>query len=132
MAKCIKLQRKKTQVCAGSLNRKIQIFERNLTPPVDPLTGQFVYTETFTLIASPWAMIETPSGETIFDTIGIERVVDNVFYIRFLANLTSENWITYDNNRYDIIRVTNLEKNKLFLQLNCALTGDDTKEASKA
>lgn len=132
MATCDKKLRKKTQICIGSMNRKIEIFARSLTPPIDPFTGEFVSTETFTLLANPWAMVETPRGLTIFDDIGIERVVNTVFSTRFIADITSEMWIEYAGNRYDILTVIDYQNNKLFSQFNCALTGDETKEASKA
>ncbi len=132
MAICNKQQRKKTQVCVGSMNRRIDLLARALTPPVDPFTGQFVSTETFTTIATPWAMVATPKGVTIFDGVGIERVVTHIFTIRFLLDITSQNWVVYKGQRYDILLVNDFQENNLFLELNCALTGDETKEAAKA
>ena len=132
MAKCVKKQRTKTEICVGSMNRKIDIFARALTPPVNPLTGEFLATETFTLLASVWAMQETPRGLTIFDDVNTERVVSHIFTIRFLPDLTAQNWITYKGNRYDILTAVNLETNDLFLQLNCVQTADEAKEAGEA
>lgn len=134
MATCVKKRRTKTEVCVGGMNRKIDIFARDLTPPVNPLTNEFLATETFTLVANVWAMLETPRGLTIFDQVNTERVISHIFNIRFIPNvsITSENWITYKGNRYDIITVVNFETNNLFLQINCSQTADEDKEAGEA
>ena len=132
MAQCIKLQRKKTQLCIGSMDRKIDIYTRSLTAPSNP-TGSLVdYGETFTLVARVWAMIDTPKGQTIFDEIGTEKIISDIFSIRYRDGITSENWIVYNNNRYDIVTVENYEQNKLALRLSCIIRGSADKEASKA
>ncbi len=132
MGICKKIKRTITKVCVGSMNRKIEIFSRALTPPIDPLTGKFVSTETFVLLVSPWSMVETPKGVTVFDDLGQERVVNTVFTIRFFADLTSENWIVYKGQRYDILMITDFQQNELFLQLSCALSGNEALEGGKA
>lgn len=132
MATCVKLKRTKTQVCIGSLNRKIDIFTRAITTPLIPTSTSVDYGESFTLLASVWAMIDTPKGQTVFDTVGTEKVISDIFFIRFIDGLTSENWITYNSNRYDIVTVQDYQQNGLFQRLSCILRGADTKEASKA
>ena len=132
MATCKKLTRVKTQVCIGSLNRKIDIFQRTLTAPLDPANDLVDYTESFTLLANVWAMIKTPKGQTIFDDIGTEKVVSDIFYIRFISGLTSENWIIYNSIRYDIQTIENVEQNSLFQKINCMVRGLESKDASEA
>lgn len=132
MATCVKLVRKKTQVCIGSLNKKIDIFTRVLTSPLDPTNSDVDYDETFTLLANVWSMIATPKGQTIFDAIGTEKTISDLFYIRHIAELTAENWIVFNSNRYDIILVRDYEQNNLFQELSCIFRGDDTKGASKS
>jgi len=132
MATCKKLTRTKTQVCIGSLNRKIDIFTRNITAPLNSINTLVDYGEDFTLLASVFAMIETPKGKTIFDEVGTEKIVTHVFSIRAIANLTSENWIVYQSNRYDIQMITDLQENVLFQQLFAIIRGADAREATKA
>lgn len=132
MATCKKLTRTKTQVCIGSLNRQIDIFVRAITPPLNSIGTLVDYGEDFTLLATVWSMIETPKGKTIFDEVGTEKVVTNIFYVRRLSSLTSQNWIVYKNNRYDIQMVTDLEENNLFQKIFAIIRGADTKEATKA
>lgn len=132
MATCIKLSRTKTEVCIGNMTKRISIFTRALTTPSDPTGFNVDYTESFTLLSEVWAMLQTPKGQTIFDGLGVEKIISDVFYIRYIDGLTSENWITYDGNRYDIQMVEDIEQNNLFQQLSCVVRGDDTLSASQS
>jgi len=131
MVNCVNIERTKTQICSGSLNRKIGIYTREISAPTNPGGDDIDFGEEFLLLYEVWSMIQTPKGKTIFDDVGIERVIDTVFYIRYKSDLTSENWVEYSDNRYDIMNIINLEDNNLFLQLNCQTTGSTDKEASK-
>lgn len=132
MAKCVKLQRTKTQVCTGNLDKLIEIYQRDIEPPLNSFIADPDYTETFTLLYTVWSMIQTPKGKVIFDDIGTEKRITNVFYTRYLPDITSQNWIVYNGKRYDIERVKNLEENNLYLEIATIIRGDDTKAASEA
>lgn len=132
MAKCVRLRRKKTYVCTGSLRYPIQIYERDLEPPQNSLSMTPDYTETFTVRWTLQAMIETPKGKVIFDEVGTEKRVTHVFYTRYVPNITAQNWIQYDGNWYDIERVINLEGNKLYLKIETIIRGSIGKDASEA
>lgn len=132
MAKCVKLQRTKTKVCVGNLDKYVSIYARNIATPLNPLDDEPDYREVFTLIYQGWAMVQTPRGPNVFDDINIDNSLTVNFYIRYIDGITSQNWVIYDDNRYDILRVTDFEKNKLFLKLACVLKGSVDKEASKA
>ena len=90
------------------------------------------YTESFTLLHKVWAMVETPKGKVIFDDVGTEKRVTNVFYTRYLSDVTSQNWIIFRGQRYDIERVTNFQENNLYLQIDTIIRGEATKAASEA
>ena len=132
MAKCVKLQRTKTQVCTGNLDKLIEIYQRDIEPPLNSFIADPDYTETFTLLYTVWSMIQTPKGKVIFDDVGTEKRITNVFYTRYLPDITSQNWIVYNGRRYDIERVKNLEENNLYLEIATIIRGDDTKAASEA
>lgn len=131
MAKCVKLKRTKTQVCVGNLSKYIEIYERRLKSPLDSLSDSPDYRDEFFLLYNVWAMLETPKGKNIFDKLGIDKAISTIFYIRYLPNITSQNWVAYNGNRYDIVRVADLEENNLFLKLECIITGSVNKEGSK-
>lgn len=132
MAICKKLQRTKTQVCTGNLNKLIEIYQRDITAPANSLSINPDYTEEFTLLWNVWAMLQTPKGKVIFDEVGTETRITDVFYTRFLPNITAQNWIEFEDQRYDIVRVTNLEENNLYIKMETIIRGDVTKAASEA
>jgi hypothetical protein len=75
---------------------------------------------------------QTPKGKVIFDEVSTSSNITDIFYIRYIAGLTSENWIIYNNNRYDVDSIVNLDENSLYMKLNCILRGSEDKEASQA
>lgn len=123
MADCVKIEAKKSKVCAGSLDREILICSRAIQPPA--LDG-VDFSEDFTTSSMAFAMVDTPNGVTIFDQSNIERVVTHDFHIRFIAGLTAESWIKFNGDLYDILQVTNLEERSLFMKLRCNKRGDQT------
>lgn len=134
MAKCIRVQRKKTLVCSGSLNRKIDIYQRDLTAPLNPAGILADFREPFTLLLTTWAMIATPKGKTIFDSVTASPTnIDTVFTIRYTTIMDddTQRWIVFNGKRYKIENVTNLEENSLYLQLDTSFTGLEGVEAGK-
>lgn len=132
MAKCVSLQRKVTKICAGSLNRKVGIYATDITSPLDPMMSEVDYGEKFTLIASPWAMVEDINGEVLFDGVSTDDVPTTRFYIRYLAGITAENWVKLDGINYNITKVDNLDHNKRFMSLETNIRGDELKDATRA
>lgn len=118
--------------CIGSFNRKITIFDRNISSPAFSVSTDVDADELFTNGIVRYASVKTLSGKTIFDSVGTERIVTTQFFIRYDKNITSENWIEYNLNRYDIVSVDNIDEGFTFLSLKCIIRGLATKEASKA
>lgn len=122
-----------TKVCAGDLTDPIQIVRRDLTPPA---LGQGKPSETFSVISSPWAGVETVRGTRRFFGINIEKSATHLFIIRYnpeLPLLDSDNYFVNFKARYfRIVRVTNNDEEDWFMILQCAERGEDNKEASEA
>lgn len=124
MAICKKIRRTNEIICSGSLNRLITIQVRELKPP----TGDSVdYGEEFTTERNVWAMVEIVANETFFDHTNTERIITHNFYIRYISDveITSENWIKYNNQYYDIVDVKNMGYNDRFMQLRTNIRGQD-------
>lgn len=132
MAKCVRLQRTDTRICAGSLNRKIQIYARAITSPLDPTQATVDYGEDFVLVGNVWAMIKDIKGEIIFNNISIDDSPTHNFYTRFLDGITQENWVVFNNNRYNILRAESLDELNKFLWLQCVVRGSVANAASRA
>ena len=129
MAICKKIRRTLTKVCTGALNKKIQIQIRAITPPA----GESVdYSEEFTELITTWAMIDTPTGTEVFDSTNTVKTVTHDFYIRYIPNITFEEWILYDNKYYDILMVEDFQEDKQYYRLRCNLRGDETKPVNWA
>jgi SPP1 family predicted phage head-tail adaptor len=120
VADCVAKVRKSKTVCIGSLNKRIIVQTRSIVPPIN---GSVDYTLNFTDPKTVWAMIETRQGSTTFDETNTEKVWTHDFYIRYIAGITFEKWVTYDGKYYDIISVENLNMDDRFLRLRCNIRG---------
>ena len=129
MPRCIKLKRKKTQVCIGDLDQVVAIQSRALSTGFN--SGE---SATYTTVFSPWAMVETLKDIFIIDAVtGDEVEATHRFTIRFPdINVSGERWVLFDSKRYRIAGQTNLEERSEFLQLLCTQRGADDKEAANA
>lgn len=125
MAICKKIRRTNEVICSGSLNRLITIQVRDLKAPIGDSVD---YGEEFTTLKNVWAMIETVANETFFDNTNTERIITHNFYIRYISDveITSENWIKYNSQYYDIVDVKNIDYNDRFMQLRANKRGQDS------
>lgn len=129
MPSCVKLRRKRRQVCIGDLDELITLQDRKITPSSTGVDAGETFTDTNPAI---WAMVETVSGETIFDNTNTERDVTHRFTIRFIDGITAETWISFDGDRIDILNVEDYEERHEFLLLRASNRGVDTNEANRA
>jgi len=116
MAQCKKIYRQIKRVCIGSLNELIKIKVRSITPPVG---GSVFYGEDFQNIMDVWAMIETKNGLVTFDSTNTAQNVTHQFYIRYISDVTFENWLEYKGKYYNILTVNNLNEENRFYMLQC-------------
>ncbi len=123
MPKCAPIRRKKRNVCIGDMRDQVVIQTRAITAPG---TNSVDFGETFTGDATVWALIETKTGTQIFDGTNIIGVATHNIYIRFIAGVTFEKWLTFKSVKYDILDVQNLEERDEFFLLRCSLRGDET------
>lgn len=129
MPRCVKLKRKKRQVCIGDLNITITLQNRAITPPLSGVDA----TETFT-DSNPdiWAKLETGRGQTIFDGTNTEVDITHIFTIRFISGITAETWISFESQRFDILDVEDLEERHEFMILRCTNKGTDSNLVNSA
>lgn len=126
MANCQKIVRKSKRVCIGSLNKKIDIELRQITPPIG---GNVDFGESFTLVKTVWAMVETIGHREFFDNTNTMRVKTHHFYIRYIPNveITAENWVKYNSEYYDILGVQDLNEEHRFYLLEATVRGTTAK-----
>ena len=121
MSKCVSIRKKKRKVCTGDMKDLITLQNRAIQGIT---TSDVDFTENFTEAAVVWSMIETVQGVTVFDTSNTEIVITHKFYVRYDPTVTSETWIEFDNRKFDIVTVTNLDERKDYLLLQCRERGD--------
>lgn len=120
MAICKKITRKEYRVCTGDLSKRIQLKIRKIQTPF----GNSVdFNEDFSDLKTVWAMVETSPGEVVFDGTNTTTSVTHKFYIRYIPNVTFENWILYKDKYYDIINLENLNEANEFYLLRTNLRG---------
>jgi SPP1 family predicted phage head-tail adaptor len=131
MATCKKIKRLSERVCIGSLNKRISLQVRNLTPPVG---DEVDFDEEFTVLEDIWAMVETVAGKVFFDDSNTDKSITHNFYIRYISGIsvTAENWIRYDDRYFDIVNVENLDEGNRFLLMRTTERGSVNKEVNKA
>ncbi len=117
--KSVKLQGNKTQYCSGDLRERIIIQIRSISPPT---LDNVDFSETFVQRLIVWATVSSKAGEMIFDGTSVS-VAKTTFTIRFIPNITFENWIEFKGDRYEILSVTNFEEKDLFYSLECNKRG---------
>ena len=120
----------KNKICTSDFNRLIQILDRDISPPPrnDTELG-----EDFANVVHVWSSVKTVHGATIFDSVNTEQVLTHIFTTRWLGlGITSENWIIYNNSRFKILAVENIDEQNMYTRMRCILRGSVSKEATKA
>ena len=127
MAVCQKIRVNHRALCANDLDRKVKIKTRSMvTSQLD--TDMSVGFTSKTV----WAAVKTAKGNQTFFATNMQDVVDHIIYIRWYDGVTSENWVEYKGDNYDIIDVENLDERDEWYALYCNVRGTTTKEVNDA
>jgi len=121
MGSCVKIRGKKREICSGDLDRTIALQVRSLKAPTG---GSVDFTEEFTLLDNVPALIETTSGVEVFDGVNIKGTATHKIYIRYIADVTFENWIEFKSIKYRILDTQNLDERDEWYLFLCNLKGD--------
>ena len=66
-----------------------------------------------------WAMIKTTRGSEFMGDLNIARDGTHIFTMRYIPAITAQNWVLYDERRFDILHVENIDEENRFLKLRC-------------
>lgn len=124
---CITKTRRIRRICAGSLDKLIEIKARKIKAPNADTVD---YGLEFSDLQKVWAMLETVPNVAIFDGTNTERTVSHLWYIRYIPGITFENWLKFKEQYFDIVTVENFEERDEFYLLRCNVRGDATKPAN--
>lgn len=131
MSVCVTIRGKKHKLCAGDLDRILTLENRAIVPPLD--IDDVDYTENFVGDGDEMCMIETISGKEVFDESNqLIGVIDTRFYIYFRDDITAETWVLFEDDRYSIIKVTDLDLRHEWLKLECDSRGTSALAVNQA
>ncbi len=128
MPSCVKLMKKKEQACIASMDHRIDIFFREITPPIDDSVD---FDEKFINQRTVWASLDTRRGVEFFDDNNIMQRTTHRFIMRFIPNVTFTDFIVFKTIRYRLESVENLQEEDTFYQLDCVVRGTETLEVTK-
>lgn len=131
MPVCAPIRRKHRKVCIGDLDTLVKLLNRALTAPLTGVDASETFTD-FQADPNVYSLMETVSGKTFFDGIATDINVTHNIYILFITGVTAETWIEFDNRRFDVLDVEDLDERHEFLKLVCNDRGEKTKAASGA
>lgn len=129
MAECTKIRIRHRQLCAGDLDRKINIQSRTIDEPDDMSTD---FGNTFTTTKSVWAALKTTKGRDVFFATNLDQAVSHVFYTRYVAGMTANDWIQYKDENYDILETENLDERDEWMAHYCNVRGASSSELNNA
>ncbi len=129
MPKCEIIRKKHRKSSIGDMVDRIIIHNRSITAPGQ---GGVDFSESFTPESTVWANINTVSGETLFDGTNTERDVTHKIVVRWIPDLTSENWIELQSGELlDILPTENLDMRSEFILLKCSNRGTKSNLANE-
>ena len=117
---CKTIKPKTIKVCIGSMNKKIKITVRTLTPPS---ADGVDFDEVLSGEKEVWAAVETHRGIEVFNGTNLIGVATHLFYIRALTGQTAEDWVEFKGNYYRILDVQNFQEDDRFQVLRCGIRG---------
>lgn len=118
---CVKISGKKRKICIGDFDKRIKIFSRQIKIQSDIDVD---FNEEFIEQYEVWAMIHTSRGAELFDGVSLTNPFTHKIYIRFKNGITQEHWIEFNNDKYDIIDVEDLEERHEILLLKSKIKGN--------
>lgn len=132
MSLCTYKRFKKTKLCTADLTHRIEIQSRVVGGVefgvVEPVA-------VFTTFYTPWAAIESVSGVQKFNNVDIGERPTDLFYVRYDAAIgaleVSSNFILYNNKRFRILAIENINRDNTTLVIQCTDRGDESKEAAE-
>ena len=121
--KCRSLKPNLNKVCIADLNSKIKIQTTSEVYSNNPDT---VPTAQFVDIVEMWALINTGESFQYKDGVQIDNRINTDFYIMYTTQIdfTQTLWVEYDNNKYKVINVNNIDEQGNFVRLRTVKTGD--------
>ena len=121
--KCRSIQKNINKVCVGDFNKRIKIQTSSIKANNSPSAVSEV---AFQTLANVWALIKTAPNREFIDGVNIENGLNTDFYVRYSPSINYEEqlWIEYDNNRFKIKNIENIDAENKIIRIRCIEKGD--------
>ena len=96
----------------GELNKRIKIVRNKLTT-----NDNGVEEEKEIVIAKIWAKVQNMSGTEIFKANTDYSKVTTRFLIRYRKDITTDDYIKFNNNKFNIVYINNYNYGNEFLEI---------------
>ena len=112
----------------GDMRERITIHTRAITAPgYDGVS----FSETWDDGTSYWASCETlDKKRALFSSVNIPEGATDSFIVRYDSSITAENMIRWNGNAYEILRTSDPDGRKQYIELFSRLLGDQTLDAN--
>lgn len=96
----------------AELNKRIQIIRNTLTE-----NDNGVDEETEVILKEVWAKVQNMSGTEIFKANSDFSKVTTRFVIRYLTDITTDDYIKFEDRKYNIVYINNYNFSNDFIEI---------------
>lgn len=96
----------------AELNKRIQIIRNTLTE-----NDNGVDEETEVILNEVWAKVQNMSGTEIFKANSDFSKVTTRFVIRYLTDITTDDYIKFEDRKYNIVYINNYNFSNDFIEI---------------
>lgn len=125
MPKCKSISKTKKMLCITSLKTSVVVYDRDIRAP----KADGNHSERYSNPRPVKAQVETRGkGVDVFSDISQDYVtVSHLITMRFMQNITSQNWVQFGGKNYDVLKAENIDEESRYLRLYCSLSGSTSK-----
>jgi SPP1 family predicted phage head-tail adaptor len=111
----------------GQLNKRIIMNLKTIQAPISGVD----FSEKLSNEKGLWAMVKSINPKEIISGTNITGIATHLIGIRYRKDVTTQNWIKYNNQFYKILNTDDgISTNKVFLLMYCCLRGDTNLEVN--
>jgi SPP1 family predicted phage head-tail adaptor len=123
--KCGSVKQDMRLQAVGDMRHLIYLRNRSIEMGADNGVN---FDEIFTANTAIWAKVKSVRGKMIFSGTNVQHEITHEMYIWYVAalerDITSDIYVEYDGEYYDILDVEDLDERHIFMKLSCALRGE--------
>lgn len=113
------IRKKPSKVCAGSMDKLVQFFDRKTLPNTESFT--------INLVAkfSPWCSVETRIGSSVYNGTNVVRGADTTIFRTHNGYVFEKKMLAKLEGRYfEVDRFENLNEDNRFIEVTCIELGN--------